>query len=149
MLNNSKDKQLSAWRLYLASHTHLTTHLDSHLKASGLISFDTLIILTALIESPNNRLRMSELAANITFSRSGLSRKVDRLERAGLIRREPAPNDRRGWYAVATDEGIEARAKALSVYEPELENVWRSVLSEEESAQLSALLSEVIKRATG
>ena len=58
--------------------------------------------------SPGCRLRMNDLAAQADLSTSGVTRVVDRLERSGEVRRETCPSDRRGSFAVLTDEGADA-----------------------------------------
>ena len=50
-------------------------------------------------------LRMNELAERILYSKSGLTRVVDRLEDAGLVRRVRPENDRRSILVVLTDQG--------------------------------------------
>ncbi len=64
--------------------------------------FDTLL---RLARSPDRRLRMSDLAAQIGVSTSGVTRITDRLERSGLVRREACPGDRRGSFVVITEAG--------------------------------------------
>ena len=48
---------------------------------------------------------MAELADGVLLSRSGMTRLVDRLERDGLLVRDPCSDDGRGTYAVLTDKG--------------------------------------------
>lgn len=48
---------------------------------------------------------MQELAHRLVFSRSGVTRLVDRMARDGLVEREPCPDDRRGTFAVITEVG--------------------------------------------
>ena len=52
-------------------------------------------VLAALSEAPQRRLRMTDLAATLHLSPSGLTRAVDRLESAGLVQRETAERYRR------------------------------------------------------
>ena len=49
---------------------------------------------------PPYRLRQSELAETLMLTSSGATKRLDRLEQAGLIAREPAPDDRRGIFIV-------------------------------------------------
>ena len=53
-------------------------------------------MLLALYEAPEHKLRMHELASAIMVTRGGLTRLVARVEKAGLLRREPDPVDGRG-----------------------------------------------------
>jgi MarR family 2-MHQ and catechol resistance regulon transcriptional repressor len=71
---------------------------------------------------------MKELAGEATLSRTGLTRLVDRLERAGLLRREPVPEDRRGAYAAITDEGSAMLRRMWPVYEQVLDEAFAARL---------------------
>src|SRR5437016_6579129 len=55
--------------------------------------------------APGRRLRVGALAEQVTLSRTGMTRLLDRVERDGLISRQPAPEDRRGSYVVITAAG--------------------------------------------
>lgn len=86
------------------------------LAAPGLVAqkltmsdFDTLL---RLARSPDRRLRMSDLAAQIGVSTSGVTRITDRLERSGRVRREACPGDRRGSFVVITEAGTAEIAQA-------------------------------------
>ena len=53
-------------------------------------------VLSRLADARSSGLRMQELEELALFTRGGLTRLVDRIEAAGLVRREPVPGDRRG-----------------------------------------------------
>jgi DNA-binding MarR family transcriptional regulator len=61
--------------------------------------------LVRLSEAESRRGRMSELAERSLSSRSRLSHQVSRMEAAGLVRREDCTEDRRGQWAVMTEQG--------------------------------------------
>ncbi len=73
-------------------------------------------VLAPLAEAPERRLRMSDLAALSQSSRSRLSHSMARLESLGWIRREACQTDRRGAFAVLTDEGFSAITAAAPVH---------------------------------
>ena len=58
-----------------------------------------------LSEVPDRRLRMSDLAEATLSSRSRLSHQIDRMERAGFVERQVCSDDRRGSFAVMTEQG--------------------------------------------
>ena len=62
-------------------------------------------VLAQLYDASDQGLRMQELEQRSLFTRSGLTRLVDRIEAAGLVRREAVPGDRRGVRVVLTSEG--------------------------------------------
>ena len=101
------DQQLAAWRLFLRAHARVIRRLEAELMAQHRLPLGSYDVLVQLVEAPGRRLRMSELAERVLLSRSGLTRLVDRMEREGLVRREPCEDDARGLYTVLTDAGYD------------------------------------------
>ncbi len=93
------------WRGWITSTRRLYTQLGKEMQAEFGLSMGDYEILLQLAESPERRLRMSELATVTLSSRSRLSHQIDRLVRDGFVEREANPDDRRGLFAVLTDEG--------------------------------------------
>jgi DNA-binding MarR family transcriptional regulator len=89
----------------LRVHAALTRTLDAQLVAAHGLSLSSYEVLLFLADSPDGRMRMSELANSVLLSRSGLTRLVDRLERDGLLHREPCGDDRRGYFAIISPAG--------------------------------------------
>ncbi|HVA87522.1 MAG TPA: MarR family transcriptional regulator [Candidatus Saccharimonadales bacterium] len=98
---------LDAWRAFLQAHATIVRRLEADLEASGLPSLADLDVLMQLAEAPERRLRMSDLAEEVLLSRSGMTRRIDRLEAAGLVARHECSSDRRGAWAMITDAGLE------------------------------------------
>jgi DNA-binding MarR family transcriptional regulator len=73
-------------------------------------------VLVTLASAPERRLRMAELADAVLLTRSGLTRRVDRLERAGLVERVRCPGDGRGFNAVLTDAGLARLAQVAPTH---------------------------------
>jgi DNA-binding MarR family transcriptional regulator len=107
---------LGAWRAFLLTHAAVVRRLErllEHEQRLPLAWYDVLLELNA---APERRLRMQDLSARVVLSRSRVSRVVDEMVRAGLVRREPDPSDGRAAFAVATDAGRAALRKAAPVY---------------------------------
>lgn len=136
-----------AWRTLLEAQSSVTKELDRRLRQTNEVPLEVYDVLSTLEEADGHRLRMSELADTVMFSRSGLTRMVDRLEEQGLVRREPFPDDRRGWFAVVTPEGIAARHKACEIVQTALLECWENVVTDEEVRQIHSLMSRVAKEA--
>lgn len=96
---------LAVWRDFLRAHARLTRRLEADLMVEHAMPLASYDVLVQLVEAPDHRLRMTELADRVLLSRSGLTRLVDRLTREGLVRREACASDARGLFAVLTDEG--------------------------------------------
>ncbi|WP_432094831.1 MarR family winged helix-turn-helix transcriptional regulator [Streptomyces sp. bgisy100] len=98
------DDEQRAWRTHLDVNKLLMHQLEKDLQPFGLTNNDYEILVN-LSESPELRMRMSDLAAATLQSKSRLSHQITRMENAGLVRREHCESDRRGLYACLTDEG--------------------------------------------
>lgn len=116
---------------------------EPRLESGSSLSNQSFDVLIRLARSPENRLRMSELAAQTTLTPSGLTRSVDRLEVAGLVVREVCPEDRRGAFAVLTASGRLLMAKAVPDHLSHMDEVFGDVLTDEEERMLSALLRKL------
>lgn len=96
---------IDAWRgvLFASSRTLRTAEPELIERAGFPLTW--LDVLAQLYDASEDGLRMQELEERSLFTRSGLTRLVDRIEAAGLVRREPVPGDRRGVRVVLTSEG--------------------------------------------
>ena len=103
MHRDLSEQQMLAWRRFLRAHALVTRRLEDDLVAEHRLPLASYDVLVQLVEAPERRLRMSELAERVLLSRSGLTRLVDRLEREGLVRREACEDDARGLFTVLTD----------------------------------------------
>lgn len=143
------EARLAAWRAFLIAHAAAIGAIERDLAAEGLIPLAWYDILVPLSESADRRLRLHELADRVVLSRSGLTRMVDRLERAGLLRREPCPADRRGAYAVLTSEGEATLRRAWPTYARGIAAHFARHLSDAEAQTLAATLGRVRDAARG
>ncbi|MBN9109553.1 MAG: MarR family transcriptional regulator [Pseudonocardia sp.] len=100
------EEQLASWRAFLKAHATITRVLETELVAEQRLSLAAYDVLVQLAEAPGRRLRMTELADAVLLSRSGVTRLVDRLERAGLVSRSPVAGDGRGVAASLTEAGV-------------------------------------------
>lgn len=101
------DEEQHVWRSYIEAVTLLEDHLDRQLQRDAGMPHIYYGLLVQLAESPRRRLRMTELARHAKITRSRLSHAVARLEKNGWVRREDCPSDKRGQFAVLTEEGYE------------------------------------------
>jgi DNA-binding MarR family transcriptional regulator len=137
---SATDWRLAVWRSFLRTHTHLLRQLEHQLQAQGKIALGSYDVLVQLAEAPNHRLRMSELAEAVLLSRSGLTRLVDRLQKDGLVARQPDPEDARGTYTVLTAKGRDTLRDAAQVHLAGVADLVLTRLSEAELRQLQALM---------
>ena len=91
-----------------------------------------------LADADGERMRMSDLAATVILSRSGLTRLVDRLEREGLIARESCPSDARGAFATLTPAGRRKLDAARATHLAGVRSLFLAHFSAEEQELLGA-----------
>lgn len=144
----TKDKlgrvQQEAWGHMLVAHSRLTKAIDAVLQAEGLPSLEVYDVLLALEDAPDRRLTMSDLADAVVFSRSGLTRLVDRLEQQGLVERAAHPRDRRSLFAVLTKKGLKTREQSWPRYSQLIQEHFGQFVDDDEAAAMTSAL----KRAT-
>src|SRR5215213_3324818 len=133
-----------AWRAFLRAHAAAIGRIERDLAVwepeLPLTWYD---VLVSLVGAPEHRLRLRELAHEVLLSRSGLTRLVDRLEAAGLLRREPDPTDRRGAFAVLTEAGYEALRRTWPLYARGIKDHFARHLEGDEAAVLARALQRV------
>lgn len=134
---------LAVWRSFLRAHAQLIRTLEAELGEAREIPLASYDVLVQLAEAPAHRLRMTELADRVLLSRSGLTRLIDRLERDGLVRREPVPDDARGMYAVLTAAGTDRLRSATRVHLPGIEAHFARRFNRQELARLGQLLGRL------
>ena len=139
----ARDPRLRAWRAFVEAHTAVMDVLERELVERRGISLTWYDALLQLSEAPGCRLRMSELADSIVISRSGFSRAARRMEEAGLIAREPSPEDGRGAYVVLTDHGRRTFRRAAAVHLRGVADHFLRHLSEEDAAVMEAALRRI------
>lgn len=131
------------WRAFLAATRLLMDGLDHELQQDAGIPHAYYEILVRLSETEGRTLRMSELAAGCFSSPSRLSHAVARLEEAGWVRRERCPSDRRGSFAMLTDEGFAALKRAAPGHVETVRAQLFDPLSQAERRQLRAICEKL------
>lgn len=107
------ERELRAWRALQFMHMRLNAELARQLAAETGLSYPDYLLLVALTDHPEGRLRLFELAHDVGWEKSRLSHQVARMVERGLVRKERCDVDRRGAYVVITPAGrkeIEAAA---------------------------------------
>ena len=138
------ESQMRAWRAFLGASTLVSARLNHELDEAAAISMYEYEILVRLFESEAGRVRMSQLADQVSYSRSRLTHTVGRLERAGYVLRSSCPNDRRGVYAHLTNAGYEFLAQTAPIH---LDGVRRHLIDRFTPSEL-ATLTELLEKIT-
>ncbi len=94
------------------------------------------------LEGPDG-IRMKDLAKNATLSTSGLTSLVDRLEKRGLVKRNPDPHDRRATRITLTDLGLERARQAAHVHIASIEQHFAARVSDSDATAIAETLERV------
>ncbi len=134
----------SLWRLFLTAQVKLRDRIEVKLDRAGLPSLEWYDVLYTLKESPEQRLRLSELAEKVLLTRSNLTRLVDRLETAGLLQRQSCPSDRRGTFAVLTEAGLAMQQQIWPIYAEGIVEYFASQINDDEVEVLQQVLQRML-----
>ena len=129
--------------MFLRVHARLIRRLEDDLQGNHNLPLAWYDVLVRLVEADGHRLRMSELADRVMLSPSGLTRLVDRLVAEGLVRREHAEQDGRGFYAVLTDQGYKRLREASGTHLRSIREYVMSRYTDEELRTLAGYLSRL------
>lgn len=97
--------EIDAWGGFVSTQSRLFQRIEDDLRRRFHITHAEFEALLRLTFAPDGRMRIQDLAARSLLSRSGMSRAIERLSRAGYVAREGAEEDGRGAYAVLTARG--------------------------------------------
>jgi len=135
--------QRRAWRALYKTYWALLPIMDQDLRDQAGVDVATYNALThALLEGPDG-IRMKDLAKNATLSTSGLTSLVDRLEKGGLVQRNPDPNDRRATRITLTDQGVELARQAAHVHIASIEKHFAARVSDTDATAIAETLERV------
>jgi len=137
------EPEMRCWRALINVTTGVLGALDGELQAEHGLSLGEYEVLVHLSEEPEHSLRMTDLAGRLHLSPSGITRRIDGLERAGLVERRQCPSDRRGSNAVLTAHGMRRLAAAAPTHVRGVRAHFIDQLSEGEIANLASALSSV------
>ena len=147
-VNDLTPLELAAWHGFLRAHAGIVHDLDHELQAAHALPLHEYEVLLVLADAPSHRLRMTELADSVLLSQSGLTRLVDRLERAGLVLRERCESDRRGLFARLTEDGAARLEEARVTHLVGVRARVLSRFSDDELAQLGGYWERLFPAAT-
>ena len=141
-LSSPSPEALATWRVFFECALALPDILDAELQAAGKLSFRWYDVLVQL-EDAEAGMPMTELANRILASKSGLTRVIDRMEEAGLVRRERPREDRRVVRVVVTPAGLDALRDARVVHRDGIRRHFAEHLDAEDLERLRGMLQKV------
>ncbi|HVM09037.1 MAG TPA: MarR family transcriptional regulator [Acidimicrobiales bacterium] len=140
------ETRLAAWRSLIHANARLSEILEEELDREHGLPLAWYDVLLKLHEAGGS-LRMQDLANAVLKSKSGLTRLVDRMVSAGLVRREACASDRRGTLAVLTDDGRHRLRAAAPVHLRGIEEHFGRHVSPEEAEVVTMVCERLLAAA--
>ncbi|MFF0306948.1 MarR family winged helix-turn-helix transcriptional regulator [Streptosporangium sp. NPDC004379] len=136
-------EQLGAYFALMEVSSLLQHAVDEHLRADGDLSYVQFQILARLTDAPESRLRMTDLADGVVYSRSGLTYQAGLLDKRGLITRSPCPDDERSVIVTVTDAGRDLVAQVLPGHVDSVRRLLFDPMTDGDLARLGDILGRV------
>jgi len=132
-----------AWLSLLRTERALSDKIEARLKRAGLPPLDCYHVLNEVERAPKGMLRQVHVQARTQLAQYTLCRLIDRLEGAGLMRRQQCQRDGRNNVLLLTAKGRALRRSMWPVYAAAIEAHFGSRLSRAEAEQLAGLLAKL------
>ncbi len=128
----------------LQAHRLLEVSLSRRLELATGLSLSEAEVVVRLVAAAGGRMGMLELARATCFSKSGVSRIVDRLERRALVVRRVSARDRRLIWVEATEAGRDLMWELLAALQVAVEEDFARYLSDEDVTVLADRLDKLV-----
>jgi DNA-binding MarR family transcriptional regulator len=146
MAREPSDHVIKAWARLVRARDALVAAVERDLKAAKLPPLAWYDVLLEISRAAEGRLRPVEIEKETLLAQYNLSRLLDRLEKEGLIRREPCEDDARGQWVVITEKGRALQARTWKVYARAIQQHVGEKLDERAAATLAGLLGRLIEK---
>ena len=133
--------EMRAWRMFISTSGDLLKAIEADL-APFRLDLGDYQLLAILSESPNQQLRLCDLAEMLQLSRGGLTRRMEGVISAKLVSRMRAENDKRVAFAVLTSKGLALLKRAAPIH---LGSVRRMMIDQLTSGEIKAIGSAFTK----
>ncbi|MEU7722894.1 MarR family winged helix-turn-helix transcriptional regulator [Streptomyces tibetensis] len=131
--------------LLIKAATRLEQRIDTALRKECEIGHTMFEVLIRLCRHPDEEISQRRLADDLTLTSSGITRLIDRMEDAGLVRRVPAPGDRRSVLVEPTGQGRTVFLRAAAVHAAVVERYFVAPVTPADYGRLTRSLGEIEK----
>ena len=139
-------QQTHLWQSFLAVHRQIVGQLADEMLTEHHLPLEWFDVLVHLADLPGMRARQKELRDRMLLSESGVSRLLARMEKAGVITRITAGDDRRGMEIAVTDAGHAALLAAIDSHLQLVASLFTARLTDTDRAALSKALPKLLAK---
>ncbi|MET8654094.1 MarR family winged helix-turn-helix transcriptional regulator [Nocardia aurea] len=137
------DDEQRTWQAYVRLRQRMDAAIAAGLARDGLSAADY-ELLVALSAAPDDTLRAKELAAEVCWEKSRLSKHLARMASRGLVDRTPAADDARGILVRLTPRGRAAIEQAAPNHVELVRALFIEPMSADEAAAIRSLADRVV-----
>jgi DNA-binding MarR family transcriptional regulator len=130
---------MPAWLALVRTHTRMWDLVEAQMRRDHGLTMARYDVLVHL-DLAGGRLGLSQLAAAILLSPSGLSKLLDRMQASGQVRRDPDPRDARAAFAVITPHGRSLARKARQGHHDLLRQTFGDALDGQDLTDLARIM---------
>ena len=145
MSDKLSDAVTKAWVGLVRARHAVVSAVEADAKEAGVLPLEWYDVLWDL-ERADGGVRPFELEQRLLFTQYNLSRLIDRMEEAGLVKKVVCPTDKRGHMLFATDSGRKQRKATWPVYARSVNKHLGDRLSEAETEKLAGLLGKLVEK---
>ncbi len=138
------EREARAWRNLQFMYRRLDDELSRLVAAESSLSGADYVVLVALTDEPEGRLRQHELALKLGWDKTRLSHHLSRMVDRGLVDKQPCPSDRRGFFTHITQEGRRAIGRAAPGHVAAVRRLFIDLLSAEELDVIGDVAARVL-----
>jgi DNA-binding MarR family transcriptional regulator len=136
-------EQTPVWQSFLAVHRRIVEQLADEMLAGHQLPLEWFDVLVHLADLPGMRARQKDMRDRMLLSESGVSRLLVRMEKAGVITRSAAGDDRRGMEIAVTEAGQAALLAAIDSHLQLVASLFTDRLTATDRAALSRMLPKL------
>jgi MarR family 2-MHQ and catechol resistance regulon transcriptional repressor len=142
-LRTKPSQAVQALGALLVAHSTLTRELSRQLEAEHGLTLNDWEVLMLLSKAEDHEMRRVDLARQVRLSPSGVTRMLDRLEAAGLVKKGFCETDARVTYAVLTEAGMKKLEDSYPRHFDQIDQLLGAQLDGEELASLAEMLEKL------
>ncbi|GAB2631967.1 MarR family winged helix-turn-helix transcriptional regulator [Nocardia goodfellowii] len=128
--------EMRAWLGFVRTRDLIAAAVGRDSSRESNLTYVEYSVLASLSKSPDHRLTFADLAERLEWSQSRLSHQITRMEKRGLVIREPIPDDARRTAARLTPHGADLLGSAAPAH---ARSVRRHMINALDRDQLAAL----------
>ena len=132
------------WRAWTQLNVELSATLQREMQSDAKLSLSDYEVLVHLTDSPEGRVRVSDLARLLQWERSRVSHHLTRMERRGLVERSECAEDGRGSFIAVTAAGRSANEEAAPGHVAAVRRLVFDALDETEVSCLSGAIDKML-----